>query len=162
MLVAVFHTPIESPADKAVLLAMAEHAYEDGTNCRPSVGRLAAFAGLDERTVRRVLRRLERDGWIRRTGAPGRYKATEYALSIERLQGGHSAPHGRRRMGGTAPPHGGQRVPFMGGTAPPEPTPEPTPEPGTVLPFERADPTLVRSLVADVTRRLSATTSRRP
>lgn len=42
-----------------VLQVLAEHAHKDGTNAYPSVMRVQYRTGLDERTVRRALRRLE-------------------------------------------------------------------------------------------------------
>ena len=43
---------------KGVLVALAQHANAEG-RCRPGIDRLALFAGIDERSVRRCLRWLE-------------------------------------------------------------------------------------------------------
>jgi DNA-binding transcriptional ArsR family regulator len=51
-----------------VLWALAEHARPDGTNAHPSVLRLQYRTGLDDRTVQRALRRLEKGGLIKATG----------------------------------------------------------------------------------------------
>lgn len=44
---------------RQVLQVLGEHAHKDGTNAYPSVMRVQYRTGLDERTVRRALRRLE-------------------------------------------------------------------------------------------------------
>jgi hypothetical protein len=54
--------------EKLVLLGLANHARPDGTEARPAVATLAAYAFCSDRTVQRVLRALEADGWIECTG----------------------------------------------------------------------------------------------
>lgn len=44
--------------DRLVLLAIADHAGDDGTNAYPSVGRLARKANISERTVQRCIQSL--------------------------------------------------------------------------------------------------------
>lgn len=48
-------------SDRLVLLCIADFANPDGTGAYPSVGTIAAWTGLDERTVRYSLRYLELD-----------------------------------------------------------------------------------------------------
>lgn len=48
--------------EKFLLLAMADHADDDGGDIFPSVGRLAWKTGDSSRNVRRLLRRLEQRG----------------------------------------------------------------------------------------------------
>ncbi|MBU4214309.1 MAG: helix-turn-helix domain-containing protein [Actinobacteria bacterium] len=54
-----------------VLLALADHANEDGV-CWPSVARLATRVRTSERHVQRVLGDLEQAGWLTRDERPGR------------------------------------------------------------------------------------------
>ncbi len=49
------------PAEQQVMLALADHAHDDGTEIRPSVARLAWKTGYSERQVHRVLARLRDD-----------------------------------------------------------------------------------------------------
>lgn len=53
---------------RQVLAILAEHANDHGANARPSVLRVRYATGLDERTIERALRRLERGGLIARCG----------------------------------------------------------------------------------------------
>lgn len=50
---------------KLILLAVADHAHDDGTGAWPSQTTLAEKTGLSERTVRRELKRLEQMGELR-------------------------------------------------------------------------------------------------
>jgi len=69
-----------------VLLAMADHADDDGQNCYPSNAYLAWKTGYSDRQVRRVLRTLESTGIITRVAHEegGRGLATEYRLNPEK------------------------------------------------------------------------------
>jgi hypothetical protein len=69
-------------SDLIVLLAMADHADDDGQNCYPSVGYLAWKSGYSDRQIRRVLRTLEFTGIITRVAHEegGRGYATEYRI----------------------------------------------------------------------------------
>lgn len=62
-----------------VLLALADHAADDGT-CYPSVPRLALAARTSERHVQRVLRELEQRQWITRRERPN--TSTMYRVTI--------------------------------------------------------------------------------
>lgn len=57
---------VSDPHAKLVLIALADHAGDDGTNAWPSQKTMAEYAGASDRTVRRKLEELEEDGWIRR------------------------------------------------------------------------------------------------
>lgn len=73
---------------KAVLLILARHARDDGTNSKcPSVQTIADKAGMSDKCARNALRALENDGWIKAISdkSGGRSKATSYAIAIERL-----------------------------------------------------------------------------
>lgn len=58
-----FQLEMRDPTAKAVLIALADHANDDG-KCWPSVARLCLFTSLADRTVRRALRRLSAEGLI--------------------------------------------------------------------------------------------------
>lgn len=66
---------------KLVLLALADHA-NDGGLCWPGQATVAQKASLSVRRCREHLARLERDGWVRRTGGVGRGVVTHYALNV--------------------------------------------------------------------------------
>lgn len=68
-----------TPAQRLVLLALAEHADEAG-GCWPSLSRLAARAEVDRRTVTRCLAALEARGLIHR--ARSRPQRTLYRLAV--------------------------------------------------------------------------------
>src|SRR5579872_2683561 len=53
----VFQLPIPS-TEKLVLLAMADHARDDGTGCYPSIDTLARKSSLTRRGVQKIMRRL--------------------------------------------------------------------------------------------------------
>jgi len=57
----VFHTPIKNPIDKLVLLALAEHAWDDGTQIKPSQARLRAYTGVSNGTINSSIARLVKD-----------------------------------------------------------------------------------------------------
>lgn len=52
-----------SPAEKLVLLCMADHADDKG-NAWPSIETIMIRTGFTDRGVEKVRRRLERDGWL--------------------------------------------------------------------------------------------------
>jgi len=63
-------------ADKMVLLVIADHASDDGTNSYPSVGTIARKSSMSSRNVQRCLSRLEGQGLIsvaRQQGGPAYY-----------------------------------------------------------------------------------------
>jgi DNA-binding transcriptional ArsR family regulator len=64
-----------------VLQVLGEHARPDGTNAHPSILRIQFRTGYDRTTVQRALRRLEKEGLIRRDGSvDGR---TRWRLAME-------------------------------------------------------------------------------
>ncbi len=63
-------------ADKMVLLVIADHASDDGTNSYPAVGTIARKSSMSSRNVQRCLSRLEGQGLIsiaRQQGGPSYY-----------------------------------------------------------------------------------------
>jgi hypothetical protein len=75
------------PSEKLVLLALADHAHDDGTSAKPGVAYLAWKTDLSERTVQRSLKYLEDVGLIAPTAHEkgGRGCCTEYTLYLANL-----------------------------------------------------------------------------
>jgi DNA-binding Lrp family transcriptional regulator len=71
-------------SDLLVLLALADHARDDGTSCYPSVNRIAWMTSLSVRTVQYALRRLQKSGLIEQVAKARRHRPTEYAIHLER------------------------------------------------------------------------------
>jgi hypothetical protein len=69
--------------EKLVLLAMADHARDDGTGCYPSIGTLARKTSQTTRGVRKIMRRLEEAGLISPSKVSHGYRATEYKITLE-------------------------------------------------------------------------------
>jgi hypothetical protein len=81
---AVFALDIAS-SEKLVLLAMADHARDDGTGCYPSIELLARKTSLSRRGVQKIMRRLESRGLIApsKVSRGGPRRSTEYTLTVE-------------------------------------------------------------------------------
>jgi DNA-binding transcriptional ArsR family regulator len=106
---------------KLVLLALADHAHDDGTSVHPSVDRIAWKTDLQRRTVQRALRSLENTGLIEAVTA-ARNRPTEYRLRLERgVKKSPFQPKGRQGVAS-----GRHSVPPGGGTTPPESSVEPS------------------------------------
>lgn len=58
------HAPVKSPAEQAILYALADRAHDDGTCAWPSQSWLAKMTMMSDRTVRRHLAALEDRGLI--------------------------------------------------------------------------------------------------
>jgi hypothetical protein len=69
-------------SERDVLLALADHADDDGRNARPGVGYMAWKTELSTRQVERCLLALRRKGIIARVGGGGNGKATEYLIDL--------------------------------------------------------------------------------
>lgn len=67
-LISVFNNSDAVKATRLVALALADYAHPDGSNAWPAVGTIARKARVDERTVQRALRWLERNCEIVQTG----------------------------------------------------------------------------------------------
>lgn len=74
---------------KLVMLAIADHAWQDGTNAWPSIGRLAKMTGLSEMTVRRGVATAESLGELRVVrslggrSSKGTHASNDYVLVME-------------------------------------------------------------------------------
>ena len=69
-----------NPTHKAVLLGMANHADPTGTNCFPSIDRIARYTALHERTVRRAINEMVEIGLLEKQQNPG--KTCRYSLAL--------------------------------------------------------------------------------
>lgn len=76
------HLP-KRPAEKLVLLALADRASDEDGSAYPSIWNLVYKTSLDERTVRRALVSLEARGFLRREPRPN--KSSVYWLNASAL-----------------------------------------------------------------------------
>lgn len=81
MMAAVFESLTLGPTDRLVLLALADHAGEDGT-CYPSIARLCQRTGLGERAVQSAIKRLRDGGSLTMKQGGGRGNSTLYSITI--------------------------------------------------------------------------------
>lgn len=81
---------------KFILLAIADFADNNG-KAWPSVKTLAERCSVNETTIRRNLRQLEKGGWLETDKATGRYKTNQYQISPKVMQkAGDGVLHGGR------------------------------------------------------------------
>lgn len=80
---AVFYLPLPKP-EKMLLLALADHANDEGTSIYPGVNRLAVKTSDSVRNIKRLLRALEQRNVIAPVAHAkgGRGHATEWAINI--------------------------------------------------------------------------------
>lgn len=83
-----FKAKFNCPKRKAVAVAMADHAHDDGTNIWPSVARLSVKTEWSERTVQRAVRELQAAGLLIlvEEGGHGAKSTNEYRFDMEALQ----------------------------------------------------------------------------
>ena len=83
--------------EKFVLMALADWADDNGTNCWPSVYELSEYLTCSERTVQRLLRELEDSGWIAVVGNhQGGGTSRNYALNTPKMDAASQVEHARR------------------------------------------------------------------
>jgi hypothetical protein len=70
--------------DKFVLIAMADHAHDDGTHVFPSIKLLADKTSLSERAVQKALRRLKASHFIKKVKKESYQRACEYVLILDK------------------------------------------------------------------------------
>lgn len=143
----VWDIPTDTPAEKLILLALADRADDEGNNVRPAKGTIATRCCLDRRTVQRIMAKLEEQRVLvlvaERIGFPSVYR-----LDVRRLkqladgpdqpteQGAascHTPAEGVRHhaAGGAATDHRGVRSDAAGGcgTTPPNTSEQPSEHP---------------------------------
>jgi DNA-binding transcriptional ArsR family regulator len=78
-----FYVPLDSTS-KLVLLALADHANDDGSSIHPGLKRLQAKTGSSRATVQRALKHLEGHGLIKSCGyrRGGRGRATAWTVNV--------------------------------------------------------------------------------
>ena len=122
-------------ADRLVLLALADHAHDDGRT-RPGVPYLVWKTELDRRTVQRILRKLQEEGLIRplRNEAGGRGLATDFLLTLDKgTKKPPFRPEPEEQNSGVVPPFV-EEARKKGGVVPPI-TAGPSKNSGVVPPF---------------------------
>ena len=75
-----------TPAQKVVLVALADHGEDDGSRVFPGVERLTFKTSLSERTVRRVLSDLRGKGLLIVIKDSTFHNTTEYRIDLSELQ----------------------------------------------------------------------------
>ncbi len=83
-MVRVMEEIVVSRPQQAVLMAMAEHANDDGSRCFPSVDLIAWKAGYKPRNVADIIRELRKAGVIEEVAPATGTRPTEYALHLDR------------------------------------------------------------------------------
>jgi hypothetical protein len=103
-------------AKQAVLLAMADHADDEGWHCFPSMDRVAYKTGYSPRNVIRVVSELKKIGALVVVAEATAQKATEYRICLQALPDKPSfevwrAEHGRAaNRGPSSEPRGDTQV----------------------------------------------------
>jgi hypothetical protein len=80
-----------------VLMALADHADDQGRNCYPSIGYLSWKCKASERTIQRVLRELEDRRLIQVTWNPDGMSSNDFRLTLD--NGTLKPPYERKRRG---------------------------------------------------------------
>lgn len=84
------HGPSER-GELLVMLALADFSNDDG-ECWPSVAAIGKKARMDERSARRILRKLEAAGWLSVDVGGGRHGCSKYTINTDTVPPGQNAP----------------------------------------------------------------------
>lgn len=127
----------ESPTEKLVMIALANHARPDGTSAFPAVATIGRYTMLSERAIRVNLRELERRGLIRRCDdrivAAYITRADKRPLGYDLMMGGgHRVPLASER-GASDDTSGGHLTTERGAPDAPEPYKNRTKEPSIFM-----------------------------
>lgn len=76
-----FNLPLKKPTQKAVLVALANHADPYGGNCYPSIPRIQLYTGLSNKPIANAIKALEAAGLVSAIRSKG--KKTKYQLNLE-------------------------------------------------------------------------------
>jgi len=79
---------LTAPRQTAILVWLADYADDDSGSCWPSIPQLAQKTRYSEQTVMRVIRCLERDGWLTVIRSIEEAVSSEFVLNVLRLKGG--------------------------------------------------------------------------
>ena len=74
------------PAEKLILLSLADHGNDRGRHVYPKVATIARRTGLHDRTVQRVLKRLRLSDLLSVVAYGGGRRATEYKINVDLLE----------------------------------------------------------------------------
>lgn len=85
----------EGQGERFVLLALADYANDAG-ECWPALASVARKCCLTDRGVRKILRRLEDDGWLETEVGGGRHGCSKYTINPERGSPRNVVPPGTR------------------------------------------------------------------
>jgi helix-turn-helix protein len=108
---AVFELEI-SASEKLVLLAMADHARDDGTGCYPSIETLARKTSQSRRGVQKIMRKLEEiRGLIEPSKVSQGRRTTEYRITLGNREQGSLLVAGVNREPGSLLVTGANREP---------------------------------------------------
>jgi hypothetical protein len=81
----------EDRGELLVLLALADFSNDAGESW-PAVASIARKARMDERSARRILRKLEASGWLTSDIGGGRHGCSRYRINPDTVPHGHSVP----------------------------------------------------------------------
>jgi Helix-turn-helix domain len=128
-----------SHPQQAILLAMADHAQDDGTDVFPSIARLAWKTGYDDRQVKRIIKDLRAEGVLVEVAPPAQHRPTEYRIDLEAATKKPSFESKKARgdisdRGDIGDPRGDISDPPGVTPRPPEPSREPSEEPPPTSP----------------------------
>lgn len=91
---AVWENGPEDKAELIVLLALADFANDAG-DCWPSMPTIGRKARMSERNARRVVRKLEEDGYVQTVAGGGRFGCSQYRINPDKLSPGQNVPPGQ-------------------------------------------------------------------
>jgi len=81
---------VKGSTAKFVLLVIAEHAHEDGTDSYPGLARLKKETALSRHEVIRAIKALKVNGFLLASKGTSRLGTNEYAVIMSVLEGGAS------------------------------------------------------------------------
>jgi hypothetical protein len=87
----VWDSGVTDRGELLVLLALADFCNDAG-ECWPAVASIARKARMDERSVRRILRKLEGAGWLTSDIGGGRHGCSRYTINPDKEPPGHNVP----------------------------------------------------------------------
>ncbi len=94
---AVWENGPEDKAELIVLLALADFANDAG-DCWPAMPTIGKKARMSERNARRVIRKLEDDGYIKTVPGGGRYGCSQYRINPDKMSPGQNVPTGQNEQ----------------------------------------------------------------
>jgi hypothetical protein len=94
-----------TPAEKLVLLSLADYANDEGRSIYPSVDKTSRRTGLTSRSVRRIIKELVGDGFLIPVSlGGGRYRTNEFRLDVQKIsQIANQDPELHSSLSGTNP-----------------------------------------------------------